>query len=285
MLSNVLPIIKKYIPLVIWILVGATTIVSIAFVNIKGDKGVCRSVQINITDGAINGFIDDSDIIKLLHETDKYPVGKNIADINMALLETIIETNPYIENAEVFSTLDGMLHIEAEQRDPVIRIFNTHDDSFYIDENGATMPVSDKFSVNVISANGYINENAATMKVTKILPSQADTLTKVSIANQLFYIANTIRCDTFWNAQIVQLYVNQQNEIELVPRVGNHIIQTGGISHFREKLNKLLIFYRKGLNRKGWNDYETVDVRYERQVIGRKQIKVTKAVSDSTSIN
>jgi len=276
---------KKYLPLAIWILVAAITITSVAFVNMQSSNTVCKELQIKIVDSDQKGFIDNSDVINILRESDKFPTGKNIVDINTALLETILETNPYIENAEVFSTLDGVLHVEVSQREPIIRIFNANNECFYIDEKGHSMPVSDKFSMNVITANGYINDNAASTKIKMINDTEADTLKQIKTVDQLFYIASSIKNDTLWNAQLVQMYVNSKNEIELVPRVGNHIILLGGVNNLREKFDKLLIFYRKGLNKKGWTDYAAINLSYKGQVVALKRTPIVTAKADTTISN
>lgn len=53
----------------------------------------------------------------------------------------------------------------------------------------------------------------------------------------------------FWEAQIVQINVLPGKEIELVPRVGNHIIYLGKLEHFEDKLKRLKTFYEKGSTR------------------------------------
>ena len=42
-----------------------------------------------------------------------------------------------------------MLHISVEEKEPVARIFTTAGKSFYIDNEGEKMPLSDKMSARV----------------------------------------------------------------------------------------------------------------------------------------
>ena len=56
-------------------------------------------------------------------------------------------------------------------------------------------------------------------------------------------------------------------EIELVPRVGNHTILLGDITNYQEKLRKLYLFYEKGVNQVGWNDYKEINLKFRNQIV------------------
>ena len=75
----------------------------------------------------------------------------------------------------------------------------------------------------------------------------------------------------FWEAQIVQINVLPGKEIELVPRVGNHIIYLGKLEHFEDKLKRLKTFYEKGLNQVGWNKYSRISLEFGNQIICTKK--------------
>ena len=66
-------------------------------------------------------------------------------------------------------------------------------------------------------------------------------------------------------AQIEQIAVNKLLEFELVPKVGNHKIVFGGIENLEGKFEKLMIFYKKGLSKTGWNEYSEINLKYKNQ--------------------
>lgn len=80
-----------------------------------------------------------------------------------------------------------------------------------------------------------------------------------------------IESDDFWRAQIVEFVVSQaQNgslELRLIPRAGAHTIIFGRIEDVEAKLDKLLLFYRRVLNKEGWERYRTIDIRFADQVV------------------
>ena len=79
-------------------------------------------------------------------------------------------------------------------------------------------------------------------------------------------LAKFIHDDLFWSEQIEQINVVGPDEIELYPRVGQHIIELGSVDNFQEKLSRLRIFYREGLERVGWNKYKRISLAYDGQV-------------------
>ena len=75
----------------------------------------------------------------------------------------------------------------------------------------------------------------------------------------------------FWDAQIEQINVLPNHGIELVPRVGDHLIYLGKIENFENKLHRLKIFYEKGLNQVGWNKYSRINLEFGNQIICTKR--------------
>ena len=89
--------------------------------------------------------------------------------------------------------------------------------------------------------------------------------------DDVFKVAEFIRTDPLWHAQIEQLYVNKELEIELIPRVGNHRIVVGDATDLKKKLDKLKIFYKKGLSKTGWNEYSVINLKFANQVVCKKR--------------
>lgn len=87
---------------------------------------------------------------------------------------------------------------------------------------------------------------------------------------QLYDLAVFIRNDELWRVQIVQMYVNDEGDIELIPRVGNHRIILGDTQNMEEKFSKLQQFYQKGLGATGWNNYNTINLKFSGQVVCTK---------------
>lgn len=91
---------------------------------------------------------------------------------------------------------------------------------------------------------------------------------------KLITFVRWIEEDSFWSAEIVQIVAENASggalELELVPRSGNHTILFGSIENVEEKFDKLLRFYKEGLNNIGWESYSTINIKYDGQVVCSK---------------
>ena len=61
--------------------------------------------------------------------------------------------------------------------------------------------------------------------------------------------------------------------IEIVPRVGEHIIYLGRPINMENKLTRLEKFYRYGLSKAGWNKYSYISIEFDNQIICKKSKK------------
>lgn len=263
---------KKIFRISMFSLLAISFTVLVGFVSKDKNNIVCKGVRINIEDEELRNFVDRTDIVQLLNTKSKKIKGSRMAEINTAMLESIINTNPYIKQAEVYSSIDGWVQIDVWQRTPVLRIINSSGESFYVDNTGNFMPLSDKFSEPVLVANGYMFDTYVQRQVRDSSAYiHGDSTAKLNTIDQVYYLANFINADTLYNSLIEQIYVNAFQEIELVPRLGNHIIILGDISDLDEKMKKLVVFYRQGLNEAGWDQYETINLKFKKQVVCTKR--------------
>ena len=229
-----------------------------SFIEIEKASLICKDVKVIIPGN--QNFVERSEVDQILLSNGGKLVGREIKNINIQNLEAKLKANPFIRFAKVFADMDGVINVQISQREPILRIINAANMDFYVDTDGNKIPMSDNFTANVLIANGLIYEDYS---------GQVDTL-KSKLAKDLFKTASFIAADTLWNNQIEQLYVNQKNEIEMIPRVGNQNIILGNGDSLTVKFNNLLIFYKKALPLVGWNTYKTINIKYTNQVIGVK---------------
>ncbi len=241
-----------------WLLSLGGLVVLMSFINIKKSEVVCKNVKIYIPGSQY--FIDRQEVDNILQVNSHALIGRKMELINIHELEQRLKANPFIEFAKVYADMDGTINVEISQRQPILRLMNKYDQDFYVDQHGLKIPLSSNFTARVLAANGYIDE---------VFANHVDTL-HTEIARELFKTADFIRRDSLWDAQIAQIYVNQDHEIELIPRVGNQRILIGNADSLDTKFANLLIFYKKALPQVGWDAYKAINVKYANQVIGIK---------------
>ncbi|RYE04701.1 MAG: FtsQ-type POTRA domain-containing protein, partial [Sphingobacteriales bacterium] len=235
---------------------GLVTLMS--FIEIKKAEVICTGVKVYIPGNQY--FIDQQEVDQILQMSSHTLVGRKIEKINIHDLENKLKANPFIESAKVYTEMDGQIRVEISQRVPILRVMNRFDQDFYVDQHGLKMPLSSNFTARVLVANGYIDE---------LFANRVDTLhTPLSVS--LYKTAEYIRKDSLWDAQVSQIYVNKDHEIELIPRVGEQRILLGNADSLDIKFGNLMAFYKQALPKVGWNTYKLINVKFTNQVIGVK---------------
>jgi cell division protein FtsQ len=255
--------------LVGWTFTMIAFVVLMGFADRSYNKRTSSGLRITVKDAESNYFIEPVDIEEILNARGRKLRGMSMNDINIPMLEKLVYTNQYVDRAEVYSTIDGYVNIDVWQRNPVVRIINSQNEHYYIDEAGEFMPVSSKYSKPVVVANGYIFDRYMQKSLDFASGFPGDTAVDPLLI-QVYEIARALREDEFWNSQIEQIYVNESFDIELIPRVGDHRIIIGTSEGLDEKLEKLMVFYEKAVARTGWNNYSVINLKYKDQVVCRK---------------
>ncbi len=213
-----------------------------------------------LEDGAL--LIDSMDVIRLVEKSLGSTLDEQIAsDVDESLVERVLEENLFVKNAEVLLTADSKVKINIEQRIPILRVVDKLGVQYYLDNDGAKVPLSRHFTARTLVATGNIP------------PHTPEFLTKKNNSmKDLFELTNFILADQFWNAMIEQVYITSKDEFVLVPKIGDQSIILGKWdSDVASKFKKLKQFYEEGMSREGWQKYKTIDLRYRNQVVcGRK---------------
>lgn len=287
---------KRALEIFSWIaLLGGVTAL-VGFTQKQKDSQSLSTISIKIDKPATSRFVTAEDVKTLYSNLGYQFENQNLSEIDIHQLETLLKSNSSVEKAQVYHSLNGKLIVEIKERTPIIRLYNTQNESFYLDKFGSLMPLSNKYAARVLIANGAINipfstvhqlehlesrlnklfrkQNTTAVENTQLitrLKLEEEKLTGAAQLKQLFDLARFISNDKFWNSQISQIFVNKNNDVEMIPRVGNHNIVLGEATDLEEKFQKLLIFYKKGLNNTGWNNYSAINLKYKNQVVCTKR--------------
>ncbi|MBR1548105.1 MAG: cell division protein FtsQ [Prevotella sp.] len=227
-----------------------------AFNNPEGQMDTCTDVDIVIEDGIVKGFLDEGAVRLQLQRQKLWPVGDPIGQVSVRRIEDALLKNPLVGSAECYKTHTGRVRIMLKQRLPVIRVMADNGDDYYVDHHGAIMPAGNYTSDQAI-ATGHINKTYA--------------------QQVLMRIGNMILNDPLWRSQIEQLHVLPDGSLEMVPRVGSHIVYLGRPTNIGHKLERLEKFYKYGLSQAGWNKYSYISLEFDNQIICKK-VKNKKAI-------
>jgi len=257
---------KWILKIFMWTIILAYLIIIPGFIVERSGETPCNLIDISLPDSLSSRFVTQDDILNVINAPDNQILGYPIGTLDTREIENRLILNPALKKVEAYKTIGGKLHIEAIQRVPVVRIINNKGSSFYLDAEGAVVPFSEKFTPRVLIASGYINESKEIRQGLKINNIDSDNIIK-----QVYELGCFISSHDFWKAQIEQIYVNKNGEFELVPRVGAYRIIFGSFDGYRGKFRKLYVLFEKGLNKVGWNKYETINLKFDGQIVCTKR--------------
>lgn len=241
------------------LLIIAYLAVAITHFNLQPNNMRCKKVEVIIKDTSDVDLVTKSGVIQMLKQQGIKLIDKKMNDIDTRYLEAQAKRYPLVRDVECYKTLNGKIKIEVSQRVPVLHIMNQYGEDYYLDNIGQTI--------------------SAIPSVIAYRPIVTGCVDKKYATNYLYKLGVYIYYNKFWRATIQQINILPVHNIELVPRIGNHIIYLGGIVHYKEKLNRLFEFYQQGLNKVGWNKYSRISLEFNNQIICTKRANVMAADS------
>lgn len=249
---------KKRLQFVAWSMLAVLTIVLLVAAVQKKNSLRCKDVHIEIEGAEEHVFVDEKHLLQLL---DKLGANKGapISSIMLRRLESRVEKDAWIKNAELFFDNNRVLQVKIEEREPLARVFTMQGSSFYIDSSGTRLPLSDRLSARVPVFTSFPSDN------TRL--STPDSL----LLQEVKMIAQTIARDSFWTDLVSQIDITPQRTYQVVPQLGNQVIVLGTADNLDDKLTRLYSFYKQVWAKAGFEKYERIDVQYAGQVVATRK--------------
>ena len=238
---------KKILLTVILLLVAGYLFLAVTAFNRQPAGQTCQALELRVVDSVYAGFITQKEVVALLDKKGINPVGHPLAEARTADMERELKGHPLIDRVECYKTPGGNVCVEVSQRIPILRVMSDNGDNYYVDNKGIIMPRNAKCVAHLAIASGNIEKTFAT--------------------NELYKFGLFLQNNAFWSAQIEQVHVLPEKTVELVPRVGDHIIFLGKLKGYERKLERVKKFYERALNHIGWNKYSRINVEFDNQII------------------
>lgn len=253
-----------------WLLAGIGTVVLLGAAMQQKNRKKCTDIRIEITGAEQHMFIDEKDIMDMLQRNG--PVtGTPVAALNLRAMETVIEKDPWVKNAEMFFDNQQVLQVRIEERQPVARVFTIQGHSFYLDSGAMRLPLSEKLSARVPMFTNFPSDR-------KLLSKPDSTLLR-----NVVKLGGYILADSFWMAQVAQVDITPQANFELVPVMGDHVVSLGNTDELDDKFNRLYTFYKQAWLQNGMNTYDRLDLRFNSQVVARKRSAAQSLAATATA--
>ena len=237
----------KYINNIKVIIVLAVVSIFSAFSSSQNNAKPISEVEVSFI-GDNNLFISKTKVDKLLIQNNDYIKCVSKDNLDLKALENKLSSHDMIENSEVYISINGILKIDIKQRNPYARVIS--DPSFYIDNNGTKMPLSDNYSARVLLVHGLDDE---------------------SKIDYIFKLIKTIRDDEFLNLNVTDILINK-SDISLRVRNCDFEVLVGDLNNLETKIKNFKAFYQKAYRDKILNNYKKVNLQFNNQIVCTKYI-------------
>lgn len=185
-------------------------------------------------------FITKDSILNLLPTNFS---DKKSIDINA--IESLVNSNGFIKNSEVYISIDGDLIIAVQQRNPIGRIISDKT-SFYIDDESKVMTTSKIYSSNV-----------------PVIFNYSESISY----DRIYEICDLVYNDDFLRKNISRVNFINKNYITLNFRGYQFDIELGENKNIDRKIKNFKAFYHRSINNETLNNYSKINLQFENQVV------------------
>jgi cell division protein FtsQ len=259
-IKNPLDGLGKFKKFVAPVLLAVTLLILASFADKQHSISHCKKITVNILDDDDYQFVSKRDILRAINSGQANDlVGRKMSQIDLLDVEKNIKKNSFVKDAQVFFDMHGDLVAKVHQRVPYIRVIDPLSQSYYLDNDGKRMPLSEEYTAFVpLATADYANPQGRKDSILKAMDSS------------LFVMASYMQQDSFSRAICGQIIIEPDNELTIIPRLGNFEIFMGDVSDLDDKFTRLKSFYATMIPQVGWDTYKKISLKYKNQIIANR---------------
>ncbi len=271
----------RVLVLVFFVLIGAGTLVLWAFSISKHNAQPVPEVRVNIQRGQnIDELITKQEVDSIVHSHFGLLQGTPMNQIDVSAVQVAVNRHPAIQSCNVYLGVDGVLNIDIQQRAPMFRVMNSDGSGFYVDTLGQSFNLLDRAVayVPIFSVEGVMG--AVQYPAT---PAYYDENTLgLTYLDELIVFGNHMRKNPELKDWAEHVHLTAMGTLEVIPRIGRHVIEYGSIYNLEMKTKMLFQFYRSQVYITDLEKYSRINLNFENQVICEKRgAEVFAAPTDS----
>jgi cell division protein FtsQ len=193
-------------------------------------------------------FMTHDSVNKLLIEnTNKSSKLKKHA-LDLMSLERAINNHPYVHHCDTYVTVDGVLHVVLQQKEPIARVY--HNGSvYYLDYEGGRMPLSDNYSARVPVFLGDL---------------------AVANKDEVLKVLQNIHDDLLLNKNITGVELTQRGSLILKNRGFDFDVEFGRPVNVDKKFANYKAFLQRAVQDSIAFQYKKINLRFTQQVVCTK---------------
>lgn len=263
---------NKWLKITLFTLFLIGLIVLIVFVQKEEQQQVLSKPEIYIQVQGESAFLTKNELQTRLERGGLLPKGLMTQSLDPNKVEKYILKMSEVKSVKVYKKIGKEWNIDVVLRIPIARIFNSFNETYYLDAEGYKIGTSNFHTARVLVFNGNIPDRINAENVTQIINNSH--LKSIRKLDDMYRISNYVCKDPLFQSLIGQVFVNEQNDFVFVPLIGDQIIEFGTANsdeEVAEKFKKLKIFYEQAMPYEGWNKYSVITIKYNGQIVCKKK--------------
>lgn len=260
--------VKKILEISTFVLSALGLIALLGFARITHYSQAVTGLDLEIEAQKEGGFLQYNAMHLKITELVGANRTKPLGAIHILALQKNLEQNPFVSHAEASTTLDRRLRVKLTEREPYVRFYTTDNASYYIDKNRVIFPTENDHISRVIVANGQLEPLPIPLQTAFKLDH---LINKKHAVFSVAKVAEVITHDPFMQVLVDQIYVNEQNEIELTPKIGDAIILIGDTNDISQKIFNISAFFQSRGSDSRLMEYSSINAKFRNQIICTKR--------------
>lgn len=213
---------------------------------------VCKAIDVNIETPAKADSLTWQGVMTQLKRYPTTIVGRKIYEINTLDIEEWLRALDAFESVQCTMSSHGHLTVNIVPMIPEVRVFDGNR-SYYVNKAGKTINSKADFFVDVPIVSGRFSK--------KFTPSH------------LFPVTRFVQNDSLLRHLVTMVTARDADNILLIPRIGGHVINIGDTTRLMEKRRAIETAYRRILPYKGWETYDTINVKFKGMIVAVRRDK------------
>ena len=229
--------------------------VMLVWARAEANRHTCQGIEVVIDGQSQVSSISEQSVKDVLQGYPHSIVGQPVHSINTYEIADYLRKFNNFETVDCLITTQGNLEVRVVPMVPAIRVFDG-EQSYYVNKDGKTMSAIPGFHVDVPVVTGRFTK---TFRPEVVLP-----------------VVKFIENDPLLSNLVGMIQVNDRENIILVPRIKGHVINIGDVSRLDEKRRAILTAYRSILPYQGWENYDTISVKFHGQIVATRRDKTPR---------
>lgn len=218
----------------------------------EAKRHVCTGIEVEVEGSRAIDSVIRHGVTEELRDYPRRIVGTPLQQLSTVDVERYLSRYSNFESVNCMVSSRGKLIIKIVPLVPVMRVFFANN-SYYINKDGKHIASNAEFYSDVPVVSGRFNRH---FQPKAVLP-----------------LVNYVSADPMLGELVSMIVAEDKDNLILVPRIRGHVVNFGDTTRLDEKKRALMMFYRQVMPYKGWNEYDTISVKFRGQIVATRRDK------------